>query len=88
MTDKEKARMEAVKTALGVGIGTLVCTGFVTLFISFIPVGIALVRGHPDTVAIALISILFGWTCIGFAVALIWSVKSFPRDRQGRARDY
>ncbi len=89
MTQQQKdAAKEAGAAIAGVGLLGIICIGFSMLCFDLIPIGIALVRGHPDTVAISLITLLFGWTCIGWFVALIWSVKSFPRTSGGYARDY
>lgn len=32
-------------------------------------------KHHPNSVAIFLTNLLFGWTLVGWGVALIWSVK-------------
>ena len=41
----------------------------------FIPWIVAGSKGHKNTAAIAVTNLLFGWTFIGWAVALIWAVK-------------
>lgn len=87
-TDRQKAQEQMARTAAGVGLGVIVCISGVGFLLTLIPIGLALVRGHPDTVAIALVSLIFGWTCIGWFIALIWAVKSFPRTASGDARDY
>jgi hypothetical protein len=38
-----------------------------------IPPGIAFYRGHHQRWAILALSVLFGWTLIGWALALIWA---------------
>lgn len=46
-----------------------------------VPSAIALSRRHQSLNAIAMINILFGWTGLGWVVALLWSftdVKSAP----------
>ena len=40
----------------------------------FIPAVIGFVRGHHSKWAILAVNILFGWTVIGWAIALIWSL--------------
>ncbi len=96
LTPEEKKRAEeAVKAIAGAGAAAGTCAivsfgliAFGILFLSAIPIVIALYRGHPDTAGISLVSIFLGWTFIGWILALVWSVKSFARTKQGRARDY
>lgn len=51
-------------------IGLLIVIGLAYL----IPAVIAFLRGHQSKWAIAVLNILFGWTFIGWAIALIWSL--------------
>ena len=44
------------------------------LFVYFVPSIVAIKRKHRNTVAIVLTNIAFGWTFLGWFVALIWSV--------------
>ena len=39
----------------------------------FLPIIVAVMRGHNQTVPIALVCIFLGWTFLGWVVALIWS---------------
>lgn len=39
----------------------------------FLPAVIALTRGHGNRAAIAIANLLFGWTVIGWGVALVWA---------------
>jgi predicted membrane channel-forming protein YqfA (hemolysin III family) len=45
----------------------------------FIPTLIAAMRGHPQVIAIAVLSIALGWTLLGWIVALVWSVTAKSR---------
>lgn len=45
----------------------------------FIPAIIALARGHHNALAIFLTNLIFGWTVIGWFIALIWSVTAIRR---------
>ena len=74
--DREAARAagRAGATIAGVGLGVILVTGLISLFLQLVPVAIAFVRGHPNRWAIAALSILLGWTCIGWIVAVIWSL--------------
>lgn len=61
----------------------LLFAGFFVAY--FFPTIIAECRGHPNGTAIGALNTIFGWTLIGWAVALIWSlthfVKPYPRRR-------
>ena len=43
------------------------------------PTWIAFLRKVPSPWSIAVINALLGWTLIGWAVALAWSVRSVPK---------
>jgi hypothetical protein len=43
-----------------------------------LPVLIASFRGHPETGAITVLTLLFGWTLLAWGVALIWSLTAIP----------
>jgi len=45
----------------------------VATLLYFLPTVIALVRGHLSGFAIFLLNLFFGWTLIGWLIALIWS---------------
>jgi hypothetical protein len=91
LTDEQRKLQAEMKTAAGISLCAVL--GFIGAAIFSIviwtgPIWISMMRGHPDTAAIALLTGLLGWTCVCWWIALIWSVKSFPRDRHGRARDW
>ena len=39
----------------------------------FLPLIVAAVRGHRQTLAIGMLTLFAGWTVIGWLVALIWA---------------
>lgn len=41
----------------------------------FFPVLLARSRQHPKTGMICVVTVLLGWTLIGWAVALLWAMK-------------
>src|SRR5271154_5092398 len=45
----------------------------VAVLLYFLPTVIALIRGHLSALAIFLLNLFFGWTVIGWLIALIWS---------------
>jgi hypothetical protein len=71
-----KAAGKAGATVLGVGLVTFIVLAVISFLFQLLPVFIAAMRGHPNTLAIAALSILLGWTCIGWIIALIWSLTA------------
>lgn len=51
----------------------MIFLAILALAIYFVPTANALGRGHNNTSAIFLCNLFFGWSFIGWAVALIWS---------------
>jgi hypothetical protein len=51
--------------------------GFVAYFA---PLWIALSRAHPDRALIGAINLLFGWTVIGWLVAMVWALSRLPDE--------
>ena len=71
----------------GAAIATLViflilCV--IALAIYFLPTGIAMLRDHPNFMAIFFINILLGWLCLGWIVALVWSVTAIDKSKSYR----
>jgi hypothetical protein len=52
--------------------GTLTGLAF-SLALLFLPALVAKFRRHPNTAAIFLVNLFFGWTFIGWVIALIWA---------------
>jgi hypothetical protein len=48
------------------------------LALYFIPAGLASSRKHHNTGAIFAVNLFFGWTVIGWLVALIWALTNPP----------
>jgi len=57
----------------------------VATLIYFLPTVIALARGHLSTLAIFLLDLFFGWTLIGWLIALIWSCTGFTAANYTRS---
>lgn len=49
--------------------------GLVALLLYFLPAIIAFVRGHQSRIAILLVNFFFGWSGLGWIIALIWSLS-------------
>jgi uncharacterized membrane protein len=47
--------------------------------IHFLPSIVAALRNSRHTLAIFLINLFFGWTVIGWIIALIWAITSEPK---------
>lgn len=47
--------------------------------ILFAPTGIAMLRRHPNTAGIVVVNWFLGWTIVGWAVALVWSLYEEKR---------
>jgi hypothetical protein len=62
-----------------------------TLLFSLLPPIIAVARGHNNWLPIGLVSLFFGWTCIGWILCLVWAfssdTKSMDVRRFGRRYD-
>ena len=44
-----------------------------TLALLFLPTLVAIARKHPNRVPIFLVNLFFGWTFVGWVVALVWA---------------
>lgn len=51
----------------------------------FAPTFVAVSRKHPRRIAIFVINLLFGWTVIGWFVALFWALQP-PREATSASR--
>lgn len=63
----------------GLAIGVVIAIIAAGLFFTFIPFFIAIVRGHRSALAIGLVCFFFGWTGIGWLIALVWSFADTGR---------
>jgi len=60
---------------------------FWPLAIYFLPTLIAMVRNHYSVGAIFLLNLIFGWTVLGWIIALIWSATGYVRRAHRRRPD-
>ncbi len=63
------------------GLLGLICIGLVALLLYFLPAFIAGMRGHQNTAAIFVLTLLLGWTFLGWTAALVWSFTAVDRPR-------
>ena len=67
--------MASARLASLSGFGILFLVGY------FLPTITAVIRTNHNKLAIFVLNLLFGWTFIGWAVALIWALtKQPPQD--------
>lgn len=52
------------------------------LALFFLPVVLAFVRGHRNALAITAVTILLGWSVVGWIWALIWSLTDNTRPKE------
>lgn len=75
-----------VLLALGDGKAGLVSGGLfyiaLCLALYFLPTIVAMLRRQPAWVGILLLSLLLGWTLIGWVAALVWSVMPIKPERR------
>ena len=69
-------------------VGGLLLLAFVCigLLFYFLPAVIAVMRQHQNTAAIFVLTLLLGWTFLGWVCALVWSFTAV--ERRGRRSQY
>jgi hypothetical protein len=66
---------EAAAHAAMTGMLIMLVTFTVAMVVYMIPSIIAMVRKHANLASIVVVNICFGWTVIGWAVALVWAFR-------------
>ncbi len=59
----------------------LMFMGILGGFVVFIPVFIAYYRRNPNFIEILILTILFGWTGIGWLILMVWSLSKGEQKR-------
>lgn len=57
--------------------------GLLILGLYLFPTIIACLRSHHNTLPIAILNLLLGWTFVGWVIALVWSCTVTVRVRRG-----
>jgi len=55
------------------------------LMIYFAPAIVAAMRGHHNAFAIFLLTLLLGWSFVGWAIALVWSFTAIRPELRGNS---
>jgi hypothetical protein len=63
-----------------------VIVGLLAIAVLFLPAIVANQKKHKQYNSILLINILFGWTIIGWLIALIWAISASPVQSSPTAR--
>lgn len=79
-TDSDAA---AGATVAGMSLACFGVTVAAGLAAYLAPLGIALLRGHPNTAPVAVVNLFLGWTLVGWVVALAWALSATERRRYG-----
>lgn len=53
----------------------------VVVLVYFIPASVAVLRRHPNRVALFAANVIFGWTFIGWGLCLVWSLLTSNRSK-------
>jgi len=64
---------------LGLPLLLLILLGVVAFFVHFLPIFVAGSRHVQNFWWIFLINLFFGWTLIGWVIALVWAMRDAPR---------
>jgi len=51
------------------------------IVVYFLPIIIAAVRNMPHAVAISVLTVVAGWTFVGWVVALVWACLDKPPEK-------
>ena len=56
-----------------IGLFFTLILAIIGIAIYFIPAIIAVLKGHRNALAIAVLNLLLGWTFLGWVIALVWA---------------
>lgn len=83
---KRVEELEDVGEVVAWGIGFILFMGLLGFLAYFAPLGIAIIRSHHQTAAIAVINIFLGWSFIGWIVALAMAFSATDGPNRGGRR--
>ena len=49
-----------------------------------LPALIAVIRRHPDTIGIVILSVIFSWTLLGWVVGMVWALAGASYQKENR----
>lgn len=59
-------------------LGVIILIGAIMIVPYFLPTIIAMMRGHHNKFPIFLVNLFFGWSLLGWVIALIWAFVKPP----------
>jgi xanthosine utilization system XapX-like protein len=77
----------AIAAWSGAALSILIVIG---LIVGLLPIIVAVRRRHPNVIAITVLTLVLGWTLVGWALALIWACTDYkyealiPTKRESR----
>lgn len=72
---------EPSSESLAIGVLLLVFVLLLSLATYLIPAIIGALRGVPNLGSLVIVNLFFGWTLLGWVIALAWAFKDVPRRR-------
>ena len=66
----------------------MVCVGIISILFYFLPPIIAGLRGHQNTAAIFILTLLLGWSFIGWVAALVWAFTAIEPTHHRHYHDH
>lgn len=72
------------KNALMTGISatSVAVAAGAAVYLYFLPTIEAMARGQNNVTQVALVNVFFGWSLLGWVLALVWAVKPHPTSHQ------
>jgi hypothetical protein len=77
LTPQQRQRLENNRIAW-LAVGPIFLLGVVGYIV---PSAVAILRKHPQTVAIVALNVLLGWSLVGWVGALVWALVVTDADR-------
>jgi len=74
----------------GAGLPPMATVAFtlIVVLIAFtfymVPTIVAMLRDHPNMLAIFIVNLLLGWLFVGWIVAMVWSVTAIDKNKDYR----
>lgn len=73
------AEANEADAAVGMSLALILFLCLLGFLFEMIPTWIAILRGHPNWIPIAIVNFFFSWTVIGWIVCLAWSFSAIQQ---------